>query len=230
LCKRSIVKADSLGNPLEDKYNVVMSNIPYSQETDYGVNYAVETRNGDVAFVLHILKILKNGGRACVIVPQGFLFRGSVVQKAREYLLNNADVKAIISLPSGIFKPYTGVSTAIIYFEKGHKTKKTWFYHMQSDGYTLDDKRNRIDGVGDIEDIKEKFKNFSISKQSSQIDFETIKQNNFNLNVPMYVDTSEPQEEIDIQKTIDELAKTRKRIQEIKLIVDDDLTRLQFKV
>jgi len=226
----NIVKADSLEIPIENEYTVALSNIPYSQETDYGGNYEVETRNADVTFVLHILKSLKKKGRACVIVPQGFLFRGSVVQKAREYLLKNADVKAVISLPSGVFKPYTGVSTAIIYFEKGNKTKKTWFYHMKSDGYTLDDKRNMIDGVGDIEDIKEKFKNFSVSKQSSIIDFETIEKNNFNLNVTRYVDISEPEQDIDIQKIINELMKIKRRRKELELIVSNDLIALQFEV
>ncbi len=226
----NIEKVDSLKKPVENKYKIVLSNIPYSQETDYGGNYEVETKNGDVVFVLHILKSLKNGGRSCVIVPQGFLFRGGVVKKAREYLLINSNVKAIISLPSGVFKPYTGVSTAIIYFEKGSKTKKTWFYHMKSDGYTLDDKRNPIDGIGDIDDIKEKFKNFSISKQSSIIDFETLEDNNFDLNVTRYVDISEPEEDIDIQKTINKLIKIKKERCTLELILNDNLTKLQFKV
>ena len=64
---------------------------------------------------------------------------------ARKYLLENAEIKSIISLPSGVFKPYTGVSTAIIYFVKGNPTKRIWFYNMTSDGYTLDDKRKFID-------------------------------------------------------------------------------------
>jgi len=202
----NIKQIDSLAYPIDekDKYQIILSNIPYSQETEYGSNYPVETKNADVIFMLHILDSLQNKGRAVVIVPQGFLFRGGVVGKAREYLLDNADVKAVISLPSGVFKPYTGVSTAIIYFVKGNQTEKTWFYHMKTDGYTLDDKRNVIDGIGDIDDIKEKFKNFSISRKSTQIDFKTIKQNNFNLNVTRYVDISESEEEVDIQKTIDE--------------------------
>lgn len=223
----NVVKGDCLENPIENKYKVALANIPYSQETDFGGNYAVETRNGDVAFVLHILKSLKEGGRACVIVPQGFLFRGSVIRKAREYLLNNANVKVIISLPSGVFKPYTGVSTAIIYFEKGKQTEKTWFYHMKNDGYTLDDKRSWIDGIGDINDIKEKIKTFSISKQSSLIDYEKIKENNFNLNVSRYIDTSEPKEYVDIEKNNEQLIKIKERKDKLELIVNDDFIKFQ---
>ena len=226
----NIKKADSLENPLEDKYKVVVSNIPYSQKTDYGGNYAVETKDGDVAFVLHILKSLKKGGRACIIVPQGFLFKKFVTQKAREYLLNNANVKAVIALPSGVFEPYAGVSTAIIYFEKGSKTKKTWFYHMKSDGYTLNRKRNKTDGVGDIKDIKEKFKNFSISKQSIIVGFDTIEKNNFNLTANRYVDISEPEQEIDIQQTIDDLAQIGEKRKELELIVNNNLIALGFEI
>ncbi len=226
----NIEKKDSLEYPIENEYKIALSNIPYSQKTKHGGNYAIETKNGDVVFVLHILKSLKNGGRACVIVPQGFLYRGGIVGKAREYLLKNADIKSIISLPSGVFKPYTGVSTAIIYFVKGRSTEKTWFYHMKSDGYTLDDKRKFIDGIGDIEDIKENFKNFSDSKQSLMVNIETIKENNYNLNVTRYIDISEHEENIDIQKTIDELTQIRKRKIKLELIVNKDLIKLQFRV
>ena len=227
----NITKADSLKNPVENEFDAVLSNIPYSQETDYGGNYPVETRNADVIFVLHILKSLKNNGKACVIVPQGFLFRGGIVDKARRYLLNNADVKAIISLPAGIFEPYASVSTAIIYFVKGTATKKTWFYHMRSDGYTLDKKRKLLDGVGDINDIKEKFKSFeSVEGCCYKANLEELKENEFNLNVPRYVDTSKPEKEIDLQETYDDLTKIYAEQNRLKKLVENDLMKLGIKL
>ena len=226
----NIVKADSLEKPVESKYDVVLSNIPYSQETDHGGNYPIETTNADVIFVLHILKSLKSGGRACVIVPQGFLFKGGVVKKARKYLLNHANVEAIISLPSGVFKPYAGVSTAVLYFVKGTPTKKIWFYHMRSDGYTLDDKRKLLDGIGDINDIKEKFKSFeNVDRYCHRADLEELKDNEFNLNISRYVDTSKPEEEIDLQETCGELTKIYAEQCRLKKLVERDLTGLGMK-
>ena len=227
----NIEKLDSLKEPIENRYKIALSNIPYSQETDYGGNYAIETKNGDIAFVLHILKSLKDGGRACVIVPQGFLFRGGVVKKAREYLLNNADVKVIISLPSGVFKPYTAVSTNILYFQKGKRTEKIWFYHMKSDGYTLDDKRRLIDGIGDIDDIKIKFGKFEDVDNCCHVaNREELEEHKLNLNVPRYVDISEPEEQIDIQKTYDVLNEIYSKQDNLQKQVYTNLKELNIKL
>ncbi len=225
----NIEKLDSLEHAIEDKYKVVISNIPYSQKTKHGGNYAIETTNGDIAFILHILKSLKNGGRACIIVPQGFLFRDGVMGKARKYLLDNANVKAIISLPSGVFKPYTGVATAIIYFVKGTRTEKIWFYHMNSDGYTLDDKRNRIDGIGDIDDIKTRFEKFeSFDKHCRTVELKELEENNLNLNVPRYIDISTTEKQIDIQEAYDNLKKTYNDQIKIKKLVESNLEELNI--
>lgn len=227
----NIEKLDSLKNPIENEYKIVLSNIPYSQETDYGGNYAIETKNGDIAFVLHILKSLKDGGRACVIVPQGFLFRGGIVGKAREYLLKNADVKAIISLPSGVFKPYTGVATAIIYFVKGKPTEKIWFYYMKNDGYTLDDRRKFIDGIGDIDDIKTRFVKFeSVDKYCNIADLKELAENEFNLNVSRYVDISKTEKQIDVQQVYNELKINYSRQETIKKLVESNLKELNIKL
>ena len=223
----NIQQIDSLSQPKKEKVQIALANIPYSQETEYGHLYPIETNNADVIFILHILDSLKPDGRAAVIVPQGFLFRGGVVEKARKHLLDNASIKAIISLPSGVFKPYTGVSTAIIYFEKGMPTKKIWFYHMKSDGYVLNDKRKPIEGGGDIDDIEEKFKKFEdVSRYCRLVNLSELKVNDYNFNVTRYIDISEPTKQIDIQKTYDELKTLHSEHDELKRLVEIDLKGL----
>ena len=103
---------------------------------------------------------LAPSGRCAVIVPEGVLFGNSNAHKrVREILLTDCRLDAVISMPSGVFKPYAGVSTAVLFFTKGEPTQKVWFYKMEADGYSLDDKRTFIDGLGDITDILEHFKN-----------------------------------------------------------------------
>lgn len=226
----NIRQMDSLAHPIiKDKFKITLANIPYSQETEYGNLYPIETNNADVIFILHILDSLQETGRAAVIVPQGFLFRGGIVEKTRRHLLNNANIKAIISLPSGVFKPYTGVSTAIIYFEKGNPTEKIWFYHMKNDGYTLNDKRKFIDGIGDIDDIKQQFKQLTnIEHHCHLANLDEIKENEFNLNIPRYVDISEPDEQIDIQEAFNNIKKMKLDQINLEIYVNNDLKYLGF--
>jgi len=97
------------------------------------------------------------GGRCGVIVPDGVLFGSSNAhKKLRELLIENTDLKAVISLPSGVFKPYAGVSTAVLIFTKGDETNKVWFYDVSADGYSLDDKRTPTNN-NDIPDILTKY-------------------------------------------------------------------------
>ncbi len=98
-------------------------------------------------------------GRAVVIVPNGVLFgSGKADKKVRELLLTTCDLQAVIALPSGVFKPYSGVGTAIFIFEKGRTTKSVWFYELTADGLSLDDKRAQIE-VNDIPDLIAKWPN-----------------------------------------------------------------------
>jgi len=107
----------------------------------------VKTKKTELLFVAHILRALKLGGRAAVIVPDGVLFGSSKAhQQLRKELIENNQLEGIISLPSGVFKPYAGVSTAILIFTKGGSTERVWFYDLQADGYSLDDKRTPLKG------------------------------------------------------------------------------------
>ena len=138
----------------EDFFDVILANPPFKgsldeTNTNPDVLGMVKTKKTELLFVAHILRALKLGGRAAVVVPDGVLFGSSKAhQQLRAELLDNNQLEGIISLPSGVFKPYAGVSTAIIIFTKGGKTDNVWFYDLQADGYSLDDKRTPLKGEG----------------------------------------------------------------------------------
>ncbi len=154
----------------ESAYDIVMANPPFTGSIDKGdinENLQLGTTKTELLFVENIYRLLKKGGTACVIVPQGVLFGSGLAFKTlRQLLVERCDLKAVITLPSGVFKPYAGVSTAILLFTKvwGPKDKVTrpatehvWFYEMTADGYSLDDKRSKQEGHGDLQDIIAKF-------------------------------------------------------------------------
>jgi len=154
----------------ESEYDIVMANPPFTGSIDKGdinENLQLATTKTELLFVENIYRLLKKGGTACVIVPQGVLFgSGGAFKTLRQLLVERCDLKAVITLPSGVFKPYAGVSTAILLFTKvwGAKEKVTqpatehvWFYDMQADGYSLDDKRSKQEGYGDLQDIVAKY-------------------------------------------------------------------------
>jgi len=145
-----------------NRYQIVMANPPFTGSIDKGdINEALKlaTTKTELLFVENIYNLLKMGGTAGVIVPQGVLFgSGKAFVEARKILLEKCELKAVIAMPSGVFKPYAGVSTAILIFTKGGETDNVWFYDMQSDGYSLDDKRTKLDGFGDLQDITTQYK------------------------------------------------------------------------
>lgn len=154
----------------ESEYDIVMANPPFTGSIDKGdinENLTLGTTKTELLFVENIYRLLKKGGTACVIVPQGVLFgSGMAFKTLRQMLIERCDLKAVITLPSGVFKPYAGVSTAILLFTKVWNpkekfsqpaTESVWFYEMVADGYSLDDKRNKQDGYGDLQDIITKY-------------------------------------------------------------------------
>ena len=145
----------------EGVYHIVLANPPFTGSIDKGdinENLSLSTTKTELLFLERIYRMLRIGGTAGIIVPQGVLFGSSkAFVAARKLLIDNSELKAVISLPSGVFKPYAGVSTAILIFTKGGTTEQVWFYEMESDGYSLDDKRNKLEGFGDLQDIVEKF-------------------------------------------------------------------------
>jgi type I restriction enzyme M protein len=163
---------DTLSKSYDDEaqYDIVMANPPFTGSIDKGdinEHLTLATTKTELLFVENIYRLLKKGGTACVIVPQGVLFgSGKAFKDLRKLLVERCDLKAVITMPSGVFKPYAGVSTAILLFTKvwGPKEKVTqpategvWFYEMASDGYSLDDKRTKQEGYGDLQDIVAKY-------------------------------------------------------------------------
>lgn len=136
----------------EEKYSLILANPPFAGSLDYDgtakdLLAVVKTKKTELLFLALFLKLLKPGGRAAVIVPDGVLFGSSKAHKQlREMIVEQQKLDAVISLPSGVFKPYAGVSTAILLFTKTNSggTEHVWFYDMQADGWSLDDKRHPL--------------------------------------------------------------------------------------
>ncbi len=146
-------------------FDLVLANPPFKgsldeQDVAPDLLRVVKTKKTELLFIALILRMLKVGGRSATIVPDGVLFGSSKAHvQLRQHLIENNQLEAVISLPSGVFKPYAGVSTAIIIFAKGGKTENVFFYDVQSDGFTLDDKRAQIgDGKGDLLDVLSKYR------------------------------------------------------------------------
>ena len=135
----------------KEGFDVILANPPFKgsldeEDVDPEILRTVKTKKTELLFVALILRMLKVGGRAAVIVPDGVLFGSSKAhQQLRKTLVENNQLEGIVSLPSGVFKPYAGVSTAILFFTKGGETERVWFYDLQADGYSLDDKRTPVE-------------------------------------------------------------------------------------
>ena len=159
---------DSLSdqNPDMDKFSLILANPPFKGSLDYDIVSAdllkvCKTKKTELLFLALFVRMLKIGGRCACIVPDGVLFGSSTAHKSiRKEIIENQRLEAIISMPSGVFKPYAGVSTGIMIFTKtGHGgTDNVWFYDMQADGFSLDDKRSEVK-ENDIPDIIERFRN-----------------------------------------------------------------------
>ena len=163
-----ITYQDSLSgeNTERDQYSLIMANPPFTgsvfqEEISKDLLGLCKTRKTELLFVALFTKMLKVGGRCACIVPDGVLFGSSKAHRAiRHELVENQQLQAVISMPSGVFKPYAGVSTAILIFTKTNAggTENVWFYDMKADGYSLDDKRSEIK-ENDIPDIIARFHN-----------------------------------------------------------------------
>ncbi len=222
--------ADSLSKNFDHspKYEIVLANPPFTgsiDKSDISDNFKISTTKTELLYVELFYNLLHNGGKAAVIVPNGVLFGSSNAhKKVRELLLEKCQVETVISMPSGVFQPYSGVGTAVLVFTKGGKTDKVWFYEMLKDGFSLDQKRDFIDGRGDIPDIVEKFKTKADSKQSFCVDFDEIKKNEYSLSIARYKKVEH--EEVKYEKSsviIDRVLKNEeeiaKELRELKRMV-----------
>lgn len=179
----------------DNKYDVILANPPFKGSIDKGdinENLALKTTKTELLFVNRIINSLKIGGRAGVIVPDGVLFGSSNAHKdLRKMLIEKCELQGIVSMPSGVFKPYAGVSTAILIFVKGGTTEKVWFYDMEADGYSLDDKRDKVE-TNDLPDIVKEWKSRTKNKNDDRtakhffVPVKDIIENNYDLSVNRY--------------------------------------------
>lgn len=182
-----------------DKYSLILANPPFKGSLDADsvssdLLKVTKTKKTELLFLALFLRTLKVGGRCACIVPDGVLFGSSNAHKQiRKTLIENNRLEAVISMPSGVFKPYAGVSTGILVFTKtGHGgTDKVWFYDMKADGYSLDDKRTVVK-ENDIPDIIDRFNNLdkeeerNRTEQSFFVGKEEIVENDYDLSINKY--------------------------------------------
>ena len=173
------------------RFDTILANPPFSgkvQEESIlaDLNYKLNTRATELLFLKWFVDHLMPGGRAGVIVPNGVLFGSTnAATKLREMLLTECDLQAVISLPSGVFRPYAGVSTAALIFQKGTSTKSVWFYDLTADGFSLDDKRTPIE-ANDIPDVLAKWSGREEGPNSYRVPIEKIKNNDWSLAAGRY--------------------------------------------
>ena len=195
---------DSLSgeNTERDAYSLIMANPPFTgsvfqEEISKDLLALCKTKKTELLFMALFIKMLKIGGRCASIVPDGVLFGSSTAHKAlRKELVENQQLIAVISMPSGVFKPYAGVNTAVVVFTKTNQggTDKVWFYDMKADGFSLDDKRSPID-KNDIPDVIERFNNLEAeqdrerTEQSFMVPKEEIIENGYDLSINKYKKT-----------------------------------------
>jgi len=184
-----------------DEFSLILANPPFKGALDHdsvesSLLKMVKTKKTELLFLALMLRMLKIGGRCAVIIPDGVLFGSSKAHKQiRQTLVEKHKLEAVISMPSGVFKPYAGVSTAILIFTKTNNggTDNVWFYDMQADGYSLDDKRSDIKD-NDILDIIERFanrknkqeKDRSRTDKSFLVPFDEIEENDWDLSINRY--------------------------------------------
>lgn len=199
---------------VENFFDVIMANPPFKGSLDYedvhpSLLKKVKTRKTELLFVTLILNMLKTGGRCAMIVPDGVLFGSSKAHLAlRKMLVDDNQLEAVISLPSGVFKPYAGVSTAIIVFTKGGRTDNVFFYDVQADGFSLDDKRDPQPDKDDLPDMLMRWQQRDPKKDTDRtrkhffVPAEDIRENKYDLSINRYKETVYQEEKYDPPKEI----------------------------
>ena len=214
---------DSLSEQNEDQncYTLIMANPPFAGSLDKGnVNKKIlayaNTSKTELLFLAQFVRSLEIGGRCASIVPDGVLFGSSKAHLAiRKEIVDNQQLRAVISMPSGVFKPYAGVSTAVLVFTKTNSggTDKVWFYDMKADGHSLDDKRSPISD-NDIPDVVARYHNLkaeesrSRKEQSFLVPVEEIRNNDYDLSINKYKEVE--REKVEYEPIADILARLEK--------------------
>ncbi|MBK8968689.1 MAG: SAM-dependent DNA methyltransferase [Lewinellaceae bacterium] len=223
---RDVDALSEANKAFRDQATLILANPPFkgsldSDAVDDSILRMVNSKKTELLFLALMLRGLRLGGRAAVIVPDGVLFGSSKAhQQLRRELIDRQKLQAVISMPSGVFKPYAGVSTAILFFTRTDSggTDRVWFYDMQADGYSLDDKRQEVK-ENDLPDILRRWQNPEAEKdhkrteQSFFVPVDEIRENNFDLSINRYKEVEYAQKVYDapgvIIERIKELDKER---------------------
>ena len=210
---------DSLAQADEDdaeRFSLILANPPFAGSLDYestakDLLQIVKTKKTELLFLALFLRLLQTGGRGAVIVPDGVLFGSSKAHKTlRKILVEDQKLDGIVSMPSGVFKPYAGVSTAILLFTKTSSggTNQVWFYDMKADGFSLDDKRTPQPDKSDLPDILQRWKNREAeadrarTDQSFLVPKSEIAENDYDLSINRYKEVAYEAVEYDPPKVI----------------------------
>ncbi len=214
----------------KDAFDVVLANPPFKGSIDAdsvhkSLTAVAKTTKTELLFLALMLRMLKIGGRCAVIVPDGVLFGSSSAHQAvRRMLVEDNQLDAVVSLPSGVFKPYAGVSTAVLLFTKGGKTKDVWFYRVENDGYSLDDKRDPVTG-SDLPDLVAQWNRRNVTKMQDRaakcffVPKADIAANKYDLSVNRYREVKYEEKQYDPPKVI--LGKLRELEQSILADIDE---------
>ncbi|MFG6563585.1 N-6 DNA methylase [Sulfitobacter sp. 1A13421] len=218
---------DTLSNSFPERFpksasegfDIVLANPPFKGSLDFedvhaGLLRQVKTKKTELLFLVLILRMLKTGGRSATIVPDGVLFGSSTAHVAlRKLLVDHNQLEAMISLPSGVFKPYAGVSTGILVFTKGGRTDDVFFYDVEADGYSLDDKRDPID-ANDLPDCikawtaRDPKRDTDRKQKAFFVPADDIREANYDLSLSKYKERIYEEQEYDPPKVILKQMKT----------------------
>jgi type I restriction enzyme M protein len=219
-----------------DKYTLIMANPPFKGSLDFESVHSsllkkVKTKKTELLFIVLMLRMLKLGGRCAVIVPDGVLFGSSTAHRdLRQMLINENQLEAVISMPSGVFRPYAGVSTAVLVFAKGGKTDNVFYYDMEVDGFSLDDKRDEVP-ENDIPDILTQWKKWKTGKAAKSFEdrkqkaffvpAKEITEQNYDLSIGRY------KEHVYEEVQYDPPKKILGRLNELEVDIQNDLAKLE---
>ncbi len=215
----------------ENRFDVILANPPFKgmidlENVDPSLKGKVKTKKSELLFLVLILRMLNQGGRAAVVVPDGVLFGSSKAHvDVRKAIVDDNQLEAVVSLPAGVFKPYAGVSTAVLVFTKGGRTDDVWFYDVQADGFSLDDKRTPQPDKNDLPDLVSRWTERDPETESDRaekhffVPVDDIRSNKYDLSLNRYKETKYEEVEYDLPKTI--LGNMRELEQEILADIDE---------
>jgi type I restriction enzyme M protein len=221
---------DTLSKKYDEKecYDVVFANPPFKgsiDKSDIHQDLRLKSTKTELLFVNRIIDLLRVGGRAGVIVPDGVLFGSSNAHRdLRKMLLDECELQGVVSMPSGVFKPYAGVSAGVLVFIKGGRSENVWFYDIEADGYSLDDKREKV-AESDIPDVIARWKargsqnDIDRTAKSFFVPAEEIRSNRYDLSINRYKETKH--EAVDYEPPSVVLARLRVLQNEIHRDLDE---------